>query len=357
MSKTLVPWWQQAPQLAAALVNQRRAVQRTDCYQFGDGVLVLEADDPAFCQRFRQAYLECALALPAGTPTAIHVRCTLRSAEVPRVVWFAFDDREELDLLDFSLRVLPGRGYREIPSTVDQWRFLASPAMPQVPFMVVQGNQALIDGQQPWQAFVGSCAVNRVLKCQPDVLCFHAASIGLQEAGTLLTGPKGAGKSTTVLTLASRGHHFLGDEIAAVRCSGVLLPFRRSVSIRAGPRAQALEAALQAGDYTSERFPDGTTRIRAHVRQLFPEAVARPVPLRQVIFLRHFAPRPRLEPFDFTLHHTGLLQPLSCTLWGLPPGRQLMKFMTLFARLRCYFLDLGEPEATADLLESLREAP
>lgn len=349
-------WWRHAPQLSTALSSQGHRPMSAAHYQFADALLELDVDDLGFYQRFQQAYGECAIAPQAMRTTHTRVRCTVRRLAESHAVWFAFDDSDRLDLVDFSLRVMPGRGYGEIPSELEGWRFLAHPANPGVPFMVAQGQQGFVDLCQPWHTFIGSCAVNRVLRQQPEVLFLHAASIGLGDVGTLLLGPKGAGKSTTALTLAARGQPFLGDEIAAVRRSTrELVPVRRSASIRPGPRAQAVELALQNGACLPEVYPDGSTRLRAPVQELFPDAVACCLPLQQALFLRHFAPRPRLEPFTFTLHHVGRLEPLSCTLWGVAPGSQLMALLALFTQLRCYFLDLGEPDATADLLESLRE--
>ena len=329
---------------------------RVDGYRFGDGILELDVDDSAFRQRFRQAYQECAVSLPAPREASPRVRCSVRLVDVPQVALFSFNDSESLDLLDFSLRLFPERGFRELPSTVEGWRFLARTATCTEPFMVARDNQAFVDRRQPWRAFIGSCAVNRILRLQREVLFFHAASIGIDDVGILLTGPKGAGKSTISLMLASRGHCFLGDEIAAVRRgSGEMMPMRRAASIRSGPRARTLDVLLRDRKYELELFPDGTQRIRANVGDLFPNAVARPVQLHSILFLRRFAPHPCLEPFTFSLNHLRLLQPLSCTLWGVSPGLQLMEFLTLFSRVQCYFLDVGEPEATADLIEETAE--
>ena len=349
-------WWQHACSLRAELASDNSAWTAPEVYRFGEGLLDLDLDEPNFRQRFREVYAECALPSSAVHEDGVRVRCTMRTGQVPQALWLAFDDADLCDMLDFSLRLFPERGYDEIPSPVAGWRCLTRAATPRLPFMLVQGNQGIIDRSQPWQAFVGACMVNRVLRLQQDVLFFHAASVGVGERGLLLIGPKGAGKSTTALTLASRGHAFLGDEIAAVRQrSGDMLPLRRAISIRPGPCAQVLEDKLRAGSYPLETFPDGTVRMRAQMQQLFPDARARPLCLRSALFLRQFTARPRLEPFTFTPQHVSLLQPLSCTLWGVSPGRRLLEFLTLFGRIRCYFLDVGAPEETADLIESLWE--
>lgn len=223
--------------------------------------------------------------------------------------------------------------------------------------MLAQQHRAFVECRASWQAFVGSCMMNRVLRRQRHMVFFHAASLGVHGAGILVTGAKGAGKSTLALSLAARGHHFLGDEMAALHYpSRALLPFRRAASVRPGPRARAVASRLCGGTYASETYPDGTVRLRAQVGELFPQAASTAMPLRCAIFLRRFAPRPQVEAFRFSRPHLQLLQPLSGTLWDVPPGRQLLMLLEVFTRIPCYFLDAGEPDATADVIEHLMGA-
>ena len=80
----------------------------------------------------------------------------------------------------------------------------------------------------------------------------------------MLVGPKGAGKSTLALALAARGHALLGDEHACyLPATGELLPFRRPVGIKPGPRAAAVESALLApGPFARARRHDADRRWR-----------------------------------------------------------------------------------------------
>ena len=76
----------------------------------------------------------------------------------------------------------------------------------------------------------------------------------------MLVGPKGAGKSTLALALAARGHALLGDEHACyLPATGELLPFRRPVGIKPGPRSSAVEGALARRGRSPER--DGMMRL------------------------------------------------------------------------------------------------
>jgi hypothetical protein len=190
------------------------------------------------------------------------------------------------------------------------------------------------------------------------VLFFHAGSACIGREGLLLMGPKGAGKTTLTLTLAARGHGFLGDEVGAVHVrDGRLLPFRRAAAIRTGLRARALDARLAERRFPSETFPDGSLRTLASVAELFPQAPVTEAPLSRVFFLRGFAAHARAEPFEFGREHLALLTPLGSTLWGQPGGLRLLQLSRLLAGTRCYHLEAGLPDETADLLESLCKEP
>ena len=175
----------------------------------------------------------------------------------------------------------------------------------------------------------------------------------------MLAGPKGSGKTTTSLTLASRGHAYLGDEVAAVRLADLtMLPFRRAASIRAGVRAERVTRRLGDRGYPSEVFPDGSARMLANVADLFPDARAEAAPLRAVFFLRGFGARPEARTFEFGREHFSLLTPLASSLWKVGIGQRMLQLSRLLAGVRCYYLLPGGPDETADLLESLaKEMP
>ena len=177
---------------------------------------------------------------------------------------------------------------------------------------------------------------------------------GIAGRGILIVGPKGAGKTTTALTLAARGHDFFGDELAAVHCtSKALLPFRRAVSIRAGPRARQVEDCLVHVQCALERFPDGSARTLIDIGRLFPQAGVSPTSLSCVLFLRQFAKQPLAQRFTFGLRHFPMLSPLACSMWGVPAGARIVDVSRLLHHAECYLLDVGEPDETADLIERI----
>src|SRR5262249_45596822 len=153
------------------------------------------------------------------------------------------------------------------------WRMLAEVASPTNPVLAFRGTQIIAPKRYGWQAVVAHSAVSLVMMLQRDVLFFHAASVVLGGRGVLIFGDKGAGKTTLSLTLAGRGHAFLGDEYAAVSATDLqLFPFRRTASIREGPRSQKVDEFLAVRNCEFEVNADGTTRRRAAVRDIFPEA-------------------------------------------------------------------------------------
>jgi hypothetical protein len=86
---------------------------------------------------------------------------------------------------------------------------------------------------------------------------------------------------------------------------------------------------------------------------MFPEVGAASTPLSCVLFLRKFAERPAAEPFEFGLEHFKMLSPLACSMWGIPVGARIMDLSRLLRGVRCYVLDPGQPEETADLVEQI----
>jgi hypothetical protein len=347
-------WWLRAPERAATL-HPLPASAPGDAYRLGDGVLELECEDAPLGDRLRNTYAECRVR-PGEDPPGPRVRCLVRSADGPAVL-VGFEDPAPLDTIRFAIQLFPDRGYRELPFPSPGWRLLGD-AEGQPLLAADDAGTCLVGRTGPWQGLVGSLAVNRVLRLQQDVLFFHAASAVIGGAGLLVTGPKGAGKSTTALTLAAREHGFLGDEVAAVRVgTWDLLPMRRAVSLRPGPRSRAVEEARARHPGTEEVFPDGTRRVLLQVRDLFPAAAARGARLHAVFFLGSFRERACVRSLAAGPSDVRRLAPLGCTLWGAPPGRRLMHFLQLLSGVRSFLLEPGDPDETADLIERTVDRP
>jgi hypothetical protein len=196
------------------------------------------------------------------------------------------------------------------------------------------------------------------MRMQPDFYFFHAATVAIGDCGVFLAGNKGAGKSTLSLALAARGHGFLGDELATIHSvTGMVLPFRRAVSIRLGPQAQAVSQYLGRTQVDRETLPDGTERLRVPASHIFPAAAGRPVILTHAFFLNDVAERPQAKEFEFSSRDLPLLAPLHATLASMSPAIRTLRFLKLFANVRCNILSPGgTPDETAELIESIVES-
>lgn len=193
-----------------------------------------------------------------------------------------------------------------------------------------------------------------LLRLRSDAIFFHASSLGIFGEGTIFVGPAGGGKSTTALALAARGHNFLGDEIAGyVPARGELIPFRRPVGIKPGPRAAAVTRALASGA-AKRAVEDPHVRpgfVRVDVDALFPVEPARPVPLRRIVFLRGFARHPQLDRMNPGRPEVAELQPLMSSFLNAAHSRRVFELARLLSTAKIYCLHPGEPDATAVHIE------
>jgi hypothetical protein len=340
-----------------ALLDRFSASEKTrslcDWYHFVDVLLGIESQDLRFRSRFRQLYGEF-LSGPRPVPERFHdLHCRVQVRDGVPANLVTFTAPEQVGVVDFILDLYGDRGYVEMPDNPEGWRSLGLAGAGQ-PLLTAKGAHVLVDAPQPWQPLIATCAVNWVMRMQPDLLFFHSAAVGIGGTGVLIAGDKGAGKSTLSMALAAQGHKFLGDEIAAVRWQTLeIVPFRRAVSVRPGPQSRRVEKILRHNATFTEQFPDGTTRRRAEARDLFPGVVERSLPLRWVFFLRSFENSPRAEAFAPRTSDLRLLAPMLGTFWKTSPVQPMMQVAKLLSSVRCYFLHPGLPEETASLVEGI----
>ncbi|MGE3525912.1 MAG: hypothetical protein AB7I33_08320 [Gemmatimonadales bacterium] len=321
-------------------------------YRLGDGVFGLRTSDPAFRRRFDRLYADCRTGRPDDH--APRVVCTTRSD--PGTVHVVYDDPCPLDSAAFVQAIFPGPGYEELPAAAVPagWQVLRTTGP--VPDMAFSGPVALFPADAPWQRFAGNLGVNRVLRLQTGTVFFHGAAAVVGGRAVVLLGPKGAGKTTLSLALASRGHEFLGDETAGVRLkSREVIPVRRTTAIREGPAAERVRKSLAGTRHPRERFPDGSVRVRARGSRLFGESRTGAAPLGALIFLEGFGEAPGIERLAAGREHLARLTPLACSMWEVPAGRRAMELASLLTATTCYTLKAGPPDATAELIERTLE--
>lgn len=375
-------WWEQLPLPGASIQLDAPEAILVQHYRFGDGILELAASSQRIIDVFQQLFAECALSSSEVVGT-VRLRCVVRCALDSMVTLVRFESspppdgppppnplsrggRGLPDGVRIALSLLENHYAKHThdTSSVPGWHVIRSVAHPARPFMAICGADTVIDRHQEPPEFLINYVVGALLSLQKEVLFVHAASVGIRGCGSLLIGRTQKGKSTVSLALASRGHAFLGDDVAAVRVqSRELMPFRRAASIRPGPRASGLDELVAQHAYDSERLFDGTRRQWVQVRQILPQAAGHTVPFRCAFFFRGFADTPAVTPFTPTLQDMEWLILLSYehtvgASWGFTPGRRMMKFLVLLEILkhvRCYFLDVGPPDETARLIEETTE--
>lgn len=318
----------------------------------------MRTNDAEFRARFLRIFHDCVevAGIRADADVVVDLDVSSPSVDGPIVAEISqFDSHSGSAALaslfpELNLVSMPGDGSGGV-------QYLARASERDRPVIAARNDQLLIDRELPWQVVVAHYFVHHVMRLQPDLACFHGASVAVGRCGVLLSGSKGAGKSTLSLALAARSHGFLGDDIAVIHGeNGTMLPLRRIASIRLGPQAQAVHRFLDLHPVDQETLPDGTVRLRAAVSALFPDAAPREVPLTHAFFLNGISSQPLATAFEFSWKDLPLLAPLHATLMGRPAGKQSLMFLKLFASVRCYrLMPGGTPDQTAELIERIVE--
>jgi hypothetical protein len=294
-----------------------------DSFRLGDAVLELSGDAP-LAERFRSILADCAsLADDASLPS---VHCTVDDATVA----FRYPG-PRLDLAAY-LASINGVG-------------------------AVDGDRIAFNASAEWRGYAANCAMNVTLAVQSDVLFLHAGSVAVRGRAAVFIGPKAAGKTTTSLALAARGHRLLGDEIAAIRTSTrEALPFPRAVSLREGIRSSFVDDRLRSAETTEEKYPDGSLRVRVRVSE-FSEIDRKPAVLAAFFFLQPFGATTTIERFTPSRDDVSLLEPLGSSLWTNGAAMRRFQLLRLVSGVPCYRLTCGAPDEAAESIERIMEAP
>jgi hypothetical protein len=330
------------------------APRRRAIFHLGEVLLDVDADDPAFLDE-----LSSVLGRPRGDagPGPVHARFEarirarggpdrfghLRLGPPGHEVQGPAELMLGLGALDFPFELVDGG---------PAWTSLAFRGEA-TPMFALRGDDCLFALVPGWRKAVALLLLQRLMRVRRDAIFFHAASVAVAGRGALVVGPKGAGKSTLALALATRGHAFLGDEHACyVPSRGEIVPFRRPVGVKPGPRARtSAEALARAG-----RDPDRDGMMRVPVEELLPAAVPRPAPLRAVLFLRGRADRPDLVRVDPGRDELAALQPVGSSFANAAATERVFQLVRLLSRASVFHLRAGDPDDTALLVESVLAA-
>lgn len=319
----------------------------------------MDADDPALLTPFSGLYADCAVTAPPA-PGVAAVRCTMRRSVEPPLIVVRFDEGVPPDpaavafnLLRPTLAVSP---FRVWDSPFPGWRFAGGVTGP---VLAACGAHVLLNRKLIPATFLVEYLVGITLGAQPGMLSIHGASLRIGDAGVVLVGASHSSKTTTSLHMAARGHTLLGDEVALIRlATSEVVPFRRAVNVRPGPRGQELAAVLGLDEGTSsDSNPKWVGQHR--ITELFPGRPARSAPLRAVFFLAGFADSPSLEPFQLTLDRPDVFgwittPEIAYCSWGIAPARRAFRLIVLkqvLARIPCFLVKVGPPRDTVELIQ------
>lgn len=193
----------------------------------------------------------------------------------------------------------------------------------------------------------------RVMATRDEFLQLHAATMVHQDRGFIFAGPSGCGKSTLVAGLLSRGWRYLSDEFALIhQDSHHLHAFPKAVCVKAGSFETIERLNLPfAGD---RYYIKGLKGRVAYVnpRDVGPDAVATPVPVRFVVFPKYVRDgNPRLHPMTRARAAFALT---GCALNRQVYGERAVSILSDVVRgAECYALESGPIEQTCELIESL----
>ena len=200
-----------------------------------------------------------------------------------------------------------------------------------------------------WRRAVAILLLHCIYRVRRDAIFFHAATVSLDGAGVMFIGPKGAGKSTSSLALAARGHALLGDETASyLPASGEVEPFLRPIGIKPGPRSRTIAQALLRVRTTGSE----DEVVRMSPRAFLDTPIPKPVPLRSIIFLEPFADSPRVVETEPSRQDLALLQPVTSSFVNAPRSQRTLELVRMLSRCRTFRLSPSDPDETACLVES-----
>jgi hypothetical protein len=359
-----VLWWQSTQSFDAHTAARGRLQPRETAYfRIGDEVLELAVDEPSFLDSFRARYGECELNSLNRAAIPL-IRCVVNAGYPSPLIAVYFLQGPTLDLAKIALGLShPPNGappYAISDAQRTGWSLIGGSNRS---IAAASRTGLLIDPHNVAEDFMADYLVAATLSVQSNVMVMHAASLQLGSGGAILTGASHAGKTTTSMHLASRGHRLLGDEMAVIRLgSRELLPLRRSLSLRAGPRSPVLASALQRARVCEGHSVNGKIGP-LRIDEVFSASGDGPVGFKAAFFLNGFSERAVIEPFDLTLNDESAFDHLSANevasiSWGMTPQRRTLRLLALkqlMGHVRCWKLRVGPPDETARLIESTME--
>jgi hypothetical protein len=282
-------------------------------------------------------------------PSDIHLEIHARARQ--DFGWFRMTGSNDLPIdgheLSFAIELESGQ-FELFDLGEDGWKCIGFRGS-NVPAFAFRGRDCLFSLDPRWRLCIIWYLFWRLLRIRSDAIFFHASAVNMFGEGTIFVGPAGGGKSTTSMALAARGHNFLSDEIAGyLPATGELIPFRRPVGIKRGPRSSAVQRGLTPGA-AAQIDRDGFLRV--DIDTLFAVEPPKAIPLRRMVFLRGFADRPAMTRIKPGRGEIAELQPLMSSFLNASHSRRIFELTRLLGSAKVYQLHPGEPDTTAAYIE------
>jgi hypothetical protein len=339
--------------------------RRVAWFRVGDRRLCVASGGDSLLEEMEERYGDCVV--PDGGPEPGDVVCEVAVVPGAALLCLTFTGAglpDPLEAAGTPFRIVRDlERYALVDGPLAGWRMLVDGADGDRPVAASDGRRLVLDRAYAPVGLATDAAVNVAQAAQSDLLFLHAASFGVGNAGGLLMGWSGSGKSTTALALAAAGHAFLGDDVAAVRIRNrEILPFPRTVRLRPGAYVRSLERRLLAAGSATAAGEDGLDRTLVSMAALFPRQAPGALPLRHAFLLDGFGDRARLTPYLPRISDLERLRPAvngATPHWGHSAGRDLLRFLALVDVLSgadCHLVKLGTPEETAASIVAAMEA-
>jgi hypothetical protein len=157
-----------------------------DWYRIVDAFVGIDSEDIGLRMRFKELgeYLSDS---PPARENSRWLHCSVKASDRAPAHVVTFIAPEEVNVIHVTLALFRDRGYIEMQHDSAYWRSIDLAGRTQ-PLLIAKGARVLVDAREPSQPLIASCAINWAMRMQREILFFHAAAVGIDGDGVLITG-------------------------------------------------------------------------------------------------------------------------------------------------------------------------
>jgi hypothetical protein len=201
-------------------------------------------------------------------------------------------------------------------------------------------------------SLIQATVLNAISFLTEEHLLIHAGSVSWRNAGLVMAGNSGVGKTTLTSKLVMNGCKFLSDEIACFNLDRQMLePFPRKLSLH----QESLEfLGLSLNSEAPNVFSRSNEGLWiGDIEDIVPRSLAEATPPRFLLFLRGFGENPRLEQ---VANSNALFELMKFSIGPLHDRALLVfQFAPLVNEMKCFNLVVGGVSETAERIMRLVE--